>query len=60
MIAALEEATSGSVTYTTANGSTVTGSFDVTFPTSGHVTGTFSAPSCVRSTSGGSGSDSSC
>lgn len=42
-------ATVGSVTLTTVSTSTVAGSFDVTFPTGDHVTGTFSAPVCAFS-----------
>lgn len=41
-----EGASSGTVTYTTANSSVIAGSFDVTFPSGDHLTGTFSAPLC--------------
>ena len=43
-------ATQGSVTLTTASSVTVAGSFDVTFPTGDHVTGTFSGPVCTFNT----------
>ena len=47
-----QTATTGSVTLTTVSSSTVAGSFDVTFPTGDHVTGTFSGPVCTFSTPG--------
>src|ERR1019366_3597056 len=43
-------ATQGSGTLTPASSVTVAGSFDVTFPTGDHVTGTFSGPVCTFNT----------
>jgi len=43
-----ERATSGAVTITRADGSSVDGTFDVAFP-SGRVSGSFSAPACLPS-----------
>jgi hypothetical protein len=40
-------ATVGSVTLTTVSSSTIAGTFDATFPTGDHVTGSFSAPVCA-------------
>jgi len=47
-----ENASSGSVTLTTVSGSTVAGTFDVTFG-SDHLTGSFSAPICNYSAGDG-------
>jgi hypothetical protein len=45
-------ATQGAVTLTTVTSDTVAGSFDVTFPTGDHVTGTFSGPVCSGGAAG--------
>jgi len=44
--AVTEEASAGSVTMDTANATTVTGTFDLTFPNGDHLTGQFDAPVC--------------
>jgi hypothetical protein len=38
------------VTLTTANATLVAGSFDATFPSGDHISGSFSAPACAPST----------
>jgi hypothetical protein len=44
--AVFQSAASGSVTLTTVSSATVGGSFDATFPSGDHITGTFTAPNC--------------
>jgi hypothetical protein len=46
---AQDTGTSGTITITTASSTEVAGSFDVTFNTGDHLTGTFSAPVCDAS-----------
>jgi hypothetical protein len=41
-----EEASSGAVTVSRTDAATLAGTFDITFPTVGHVTGTFSTAQC--------------
>jgi hypothetical protein len=44
--AVFQSAASGSVTLNTVSSTTVEGSFDATFPSGDHITGTFTAPNC--------------
>jgi hypothetical protein len=45
--AVVAQATGGTVTLTSVSGSSASGSFDVTFPDAGHMTGSFSAGNCA-------------
>ncbi len=49
-------ASSGSVTLTSADASSLVGTFDLTFPGGDHVTGSFTAPVCPVSTTADAGS----
>jgi hypothetical protein len=40
-------ATGGSVTFSSLSSSQATGTFDLTYPDAGHLTGTFSTPECL-------------
>jgi hypothetical protein len=42
-----ETAISGSVTFSSVSSSQASGTFDLTFPDAGHLTGSFSAPDCA-------------
>jgi hypothetical protein len=42
-----DEATSGSVTFSAISSGQASGTFDLTFPDAGHLTGSFSAPNCA-------------
>jgi|SRR5580658_2348588 hypothetical protein len=53
--AVLQVAASGSVTLGTVDSTTVTGSFDATFPSGDHITGTFTAPNCPNVSQGSNG-----
>jgi hypothetical protein len=46
-ISTLEDATGGTITLTTVDSNTVSGTFDVSFPKGDHLTGAFSAPVCA-------------
>jgi hypothetical protein len=49
-----EQASSGTITLSSVDGSTVKGSFDLTFANGDHLTGSFSAPVCDASLAGSS------